>query len=204
MQNENFYIRTLKDKVTRARAKKGIDLKKYYLPKGYEIKKRKYPLGDRLRGFDPISLVGSVVNLLGSLFNAGHSSDAYVIGAMRKLAEANGFRNLTDSDIVHLLPGGWGDPSRIENTARVFVAQLQNIIKYAPGPYPPGIFGGGYQPNHAISFVQSVTTTGGGSGGGGATQTAGFNLGGMDLSTLLLVGAGIYFIADSKPKKRKK
>ena len=100
---ETFKIQTLSE---RHGLRKNINWKKYYLPHGYELKKRKRVLADRLG--DPVTVITAGVSLLSQIF-------PNIFGGSRK--------RLTQSDWLELIPGNGYWTTKLRN-------HLAGVIHY--------------------------------------------------------------------------
>ena len=112
------------------------------------------------------TIIGSVAGVLTSAFNilfggSQNVSNNNFVNSILTSAQNLGIKGLTNEDIVHLLPGNWGnDRSNALNVLDYYFGVIQGTKTGLNGQLlTPGQdaeyqldFGGGYQPGHSIYY----------------------------------------------------
>ncbi len=157
------------------------------------------------------TIIGSVAGVLTSAFNILFGGSQNVannnfINSILTAAQNLGIVGLTSDDVVHLLPGNWGnDRSNALNVFDYYLGVIQGTKTGLNGQLlTPGSdaqyqldFGGGYQAGHSIYYQPSKVS----SQIVAATQTSGIPTSNQssiipsgNTGNILLIGAGIFLL----------
>ena len=138
--------------------------------------------------------VGSVIGVFTSLFgNSQDTANNQFIDQLVASAQSLGFSGFTHEDVVHLMPGGWGNNYTYAKQIFQDYLNLANSHPANTNLVPYFAFGGSYTPGHEILYNPPVNQT---SIGGGtsintsqtSTNTAGFGT----IGIILIIGIGFF------------
>jgi len=118
--------------------------------------------------------IGGTIGGLGAFFSgifggSTSASNSELLNKLVNLANANGV-NFDSNDIVHLLPGGWGNTNMYQEDAQYIISYINNV---KTGNFNAGAsFGGGYLPSHSVYYNKSNDQTLSQTGGVSFTPTS--------------------------------
>lgn len=127
-----------------------------------------------------VGTVSEIINFVSSIFGGRSTKDIQndsFIDGLVSYSQTLGIRGFTHEDVVHLMPGGWGNNYSL--AAQYFQVYLKNVLSYPnqDAVTIPGAFawGGGYYPTHSIEYfppaINNLPPTGTGGTGYGTTGT---------------------------------
>jgi len=152
-----------------------------------------------------LSIASGLIGLFGK--SAKDIANDNYVDSLLQASQSMGISGFTHEDIVHLLPGDWGESgAKKQAGSQLFDGYCQIVkgnglgkggVQISPGQDASSIlnFGGNYYPNHkifytpnAIGTYQTQSTITPGSGGGGSLPISNKN------NNYLLIGAGAFLI----------